>query len=137
LFRQLDDAQLIVSGWTGAEEVPHAEVAARAATSLGVPSPRIVTLPRPRDTAEEIAAIADVVGNAPFFLVTSASHLPRAMAAARRRGLHPIPAPADFLPAPPSGPWQWLPDAAAVEATTAALHEYAGRIWYAVSDRVG
>lgn len=33
----------------------------------------------PKDTEEEAAAVKQAIGDAPFLLVTSASHLPRAM----------------------------------------------------------
>ena len=37
-----------------------------------------------------------MIGREKFILVTSAAHMPRSMALFRKRGLQPIPAPADF-----------------------------------------
>lgn len=59
--------------------VSTAEVGARVAQSLGVPREQIITPDLPKDTEEEAAAVKQAIGDAPFLLVTSASHLPRAM----------------------------------------------------------
>jgi uncharacterized SAM-binding protein YcdF (DUF218 family) len=59
--------------------VSTAEAGARVAESLGVPRSDIITLDKPKDTEEEAAAVKQAIGDAPFLLVTSASHLPRAM----------------------------------------------------------
>lgn len=59
--------------------VSTAEVGARVAQSLGVPHEQIITPDLPKDTEEEAAAVKQAIGDAPFLLVTSASHLPRAM----------------------------------------------------------
>lgn len=71
--------------------VSTAEAGARVAESLGVPRSAIITLDSPKDTEEEAAAVKQAIGDAPFLLVTSASHLPRAMIFFERVGLHPLP----------------------------------------------
>lgn len=77
--------------------VTSAETSARVAQSLGVPRQNIITLDSPKDTEEEAAAVARELGQQPFLLVTSASHLPRAMIFFRQQGLRPIAAPANQL----------------------------------------
>ena len=65
---------------------------------MGVPRSAIVQLPGPRNTSEEIAALTALVhdrGWRRVGLVTSASHLRRAMRLADRNGLHVTPIPAD------------------------------------------
>ena len=57
--------------------VSTAEAGARVAESLGVPRSAIITLDSPKDTEEEAAAVKQAIGDVPFLLVTSASHLPR------------------------------------------------------------
>lgn len=52
----------------------------------GVPREQIITLDLPKDTEEEAAAVKQAIGDAPFLLVTSASHLPRAMIFFSRKG---------------------------------------------------
>lgn len=77
--------------------VSTAEAGARVAESLGVPRSAIITLDSPKDTEEEAAAVKQAIGDVPFLLVTSASHLPRAMIFFEKQGLHPLPAPANQL----------------------------------------
>lgn len=69
--------------------VSTAEAGARVAESLGIPRSEILVLDKPKDTEEEAAAVKMAIGDAPFLLVTSASHLPRAMIFFRRAGLTP------------------------------------------------
>ncbi|MBK4714747.1 MULTISPECIES: envelope biogenesis factor ElyC [Tenebrionibacter/Tenebrionicola group] len=91
-------AKMIFTGAAApANPVSTAEAGARVAQSLGVPRTEIVTLDKPRDTEEEAAGVAKLLGQQPFLLVTSASHLPRAMIYFHRHGLNPLPAPANQL----------------------------------------
>ncbi len=47
---------------------------------------KLSPLDLPKDTEEEAAAVKQAIGDAPFLLVTSASHLPRAMIFFSRKG---------------------------------------------------
>jgi uncharacterized SAM-binding protein YcdF (DUF218 family) len=130
ICRQLERCTLVVSGWTGDQPQPYADVAAQAAVVIGVDARRIVRLTEPRDTREEMLAIRDVVTDRPFILVTSAVHMPRAVEAARRAGLSPIPAPTDYLDADRIGWPRFVPATRALAASHSAMYEYAGRLWY-------
>jgi uncharacterized SAM-binding protein YcdF (DUF218 family) len=63
-----------------------------------------------------------------ILLVTSASHMPRAVATFRKRGFIVHPAPTDYLSeeGTPFKAFQILPTAGALNATGVALHEYLG-----------
>ena len=65
-------------------------------------------------------------------LVTSALHMPRAVAAFRGAGIRVVPAATDVRAAADHSPavFDWVPSAAALELTTAALHEIAGLFYY-------
>ena len=84
--------------------MPEAEVMARIAVLLGVKPQDIRLETDSRDTADEAEIIAKMIGREKFILVTSAAHMPRSMALFRKRGLQPIPAPADFLVREAQGP---------------------------------
>jgi uncharacterized SAM-binding protein YcdF (DUF218 family) len=132
LLRMLPpETRLVVSGHAGENKTTHAQVLAEAAISLGVASERIVRLDTPRDTADEAAAIRAELGEVPFALVTSAWHLPRAMALCRGAGLRPVACPADFMlkPGADRGAGLLLFDLGSLERSTKAIRERVGLIW--------
>jgi len=66
-------------------------------------------------------------------LVTSAWHMPRSLAAARRAGLQPIAAPTGFR-GPPVASWRsFVPHWTGLRDTCLAMHEWGGRIAYALT----
>ena len=103
LYKQLEketdsQAKIIVSGYSGLfDNTPHAQMQEQLALALGIPKVDIVLRCEPRDTQEEAMAAAELVSNQPFILVTSASHMLRAMAFFTQEGLTPIPAPTNHL----------------------------------------
>ena len=111
--------------------VSTAEAGARVAQSLGVPRSEIITLDKPKDTEEEAEAVKQAIGNAPFLLVTSASHLPRAMIFFQHAGLHPLPAPANQLAiTSPLNTWERLiPSPVWLMHSDRVGYETLGRIW--------
>lgn len=111
--------------------VSTAEAGARVAESLGVPRSAIITLDSPKDTEEEAAAVKQAIGNAPFLLVTSASHLPRAMIFFEHAGLHPLPAPANQLAVDaPLNPWERaIPSPVWLMHSDRVGYETLGRLW--------
>lgn len=121
--------------FTGARAVSNpvstGEAGARVAESLGVPRSDIIVLDKPKDTEEEAAAVKQAIGDAPFLLVTSASHLPRAMIFFRHAGLHPLPAPANQLAiSSPLNPWERLiPSPVWLMHSDRVGYETLGRIW--------
>jgi len=125
------DARLIVSGNAGKDKISHAQILAEAAASLGVSPERIIRLDTPRDTEDEARELHARLGGAPFALVTSAWHLPRAMALCRGAGGNPVPCPADFLlkPGADTGARLLLFDLGSLERSTRAIHEYLGLFW--------
>ena len=103
---------------------------ANVAGLLGVGKAELVPLGEPRDTEEESRQIGQIVGPQQFILVTSASHMPRAMGLFQKRGLHPIPAPTDYL-APRHG-WEsddFVPDGYKLFEVQSAFYEYLGLAW--------
>jgi uncharacterized SAM-binding protein YcdF (DUF218 family) len=131
LLRVLPEARLIVSGPAESNHPSHATVLARAAESLGVGPGRIVFIDQARDTEDESLAASRIISDAPFALVTSAWHMPRAIALFRRAGLAPLPCPADFT-AHPNDEFHWDDlwwDTASLERSTWAVHERLGYLW--------
>jgi uncharacterized SAM-binding protein YcdF (DUF218 family) len=128
LWRHLEGARLVVSGGAPAGKIASALGYAELARSLGVEDSALIVLDRSLDTADEARAVASVVGTAPFLLVTSAYHMPRAVRLMERAGLHPIPAPTGHKVKRHSRfeLRDWLPSSSALNKTERALHEYLG-----------
>ena len=101
----------------------------------------MVILREPRDTEEEAAQVAKLVGEQPFILVTSANHLPRAMRFFEAKGLHPIPAPANQLAIDsPLNIWdRATPSSMFLGHTERARYETLGSLWQWLkgADRAG
>lgn len=97
---------------------------------LGVPADAVWLEERSRNTRENALYTAEMLearGIGPVLLVTSALHMPRALATFRAAGVDAIPAPTDFEVKPrPRVFLDWLPDAEALAASTRALKEYLG-----------
>ncbi len=128
-------AKLIFTGAAApGNPLSSAQVTARVAESLGVPAQAIITLNSPRDTEQEAHEVARIVGEHPVVLVTSASHLPRAMIFFQQQGLHPYPAPANQLAiTSPLNLWEKIiPSAYWLGHSERAVYETAGRLWQSV-----
>jgi uncharacterized SAM-binding protein YcdF (DUF218 family) len=128
IMRQVRGALLVVSGSASDGQTPSAIGYARFAVDLGVDADTIVKLEKPLDTADEATAVAALVGNLPFILVTSAYHMPRAMRLMQRAGANPIPAPTGQLAGREIGyeVQGWIPRSSSLHKTERALHEYMG-----------
>jgi len=131
LLRALPDAKLLVSGPAGRRHDSHAVVLARAAESLGIDQGRIVLIDQARDTEDEAHAVRKIAGEAGVVLVTSAWHMPRAMALFRHAGLNPVAAPCDYRShSDDELSWvHFLWDSGALERSTCAIRERIGYLW--------
>ncbi|MGI2077970.1 YdcF family protein [Shewanella putrefaciens] len=129
-IRQLglgQDCILIVSGWGGElTQISHAEMMAKAAVELGVDKSKIIQFPLARDTLEEAQYLKWELGDSSFRLVTSASHMPRAMAIFTGKGLLASAAPTDFRA---RDDFWWRLTADNLVSSQRAIHEYIGRLW--------
>jgi uncharacterized SAM-binding protein YcdF (DUF218 family) len=133
LVRQLPNAQLVVSGpQDGREGGPtHAALLREVAVALGVPSERIIQIDTARDTEQEALALRALAAGEPVALVSSAWHLPRAMALCRGQGLDVLACPTDYAARPPRLRFvdflSW--NLGGLERSTKAVYEYIGASW--------
>ncbi|QNU61659.1 ElyC/SanA/YdcF family protein [Vreelandella titanicae] len=129
LWLQNPEVPLLVSGNGTDSEMTMAHGYAEAAQSLGVPADRIVKLVSPKDTAEEAKAVQALLGKgAQVLLVTSASHMPRAMRYFELEGLSPVAAPTHYLAMQSEsfGLAYWIPSARQLRKTERAIYELFG-----------
>ncbi len=131
-------AQVILSGYGGGDPISHAEAYQDVAVGLGLDPTRIVLEPRGVDTAAEARLIAPLVEGRPFALVTSASHMRRAMALFRAQGLTPVAAPTGHL-APRRVGFdyrQLLPSEGALIRSRQLWYEILGAVWVRLRGQV-
>lgn len=132
LHRQITGSKLILSGGNDS-----AGGMAKMAEALGVSAEDILPLDQPRDTEEESQQMAPIVGSRQFVLVTSASHMPRAMGLFKKRGLQPIAAPTDYLA--PRHRWEsddLFPDGFNLFKSQVAVYEYLGLAWETLRGKI-
>lgn len=131
LYKAIPGSKLLLSGRGAFDPVPEADVMTQIAVLLGA-KPQDITLERDsRDTEDEAAIVAKMVGARQLILVTSAAHMPRSVALFKKHGLQPIPAPADYQVKEAQGlsPSRFFPQAGPIEKAESAWHEYLGLVW--------
>ncbi|HOD34472.1 MAG TPA: envelope biogenesis factor ElyC [Syntrophales bacterium] len=131
LYRQRPGSRLLLSGGKVFQKASEADTMARVAASLGVPAADIIREDRSRDTEEQARFIREHVGGSEFVLVTSASHMPRALLLFQNLGMKPLPAPTGQLTRAdePLSPRKFFPNPCALNKTEMAAHEYLGILW--------
>ncbi|MCP3698596.1 MAG: envelope biogenesis factor ElyC [Aliivibrio sp.] len=138
IYRMYPGSKMILSGYNGGTTVSHARMMARVALSLGVQKSDILLLESARDTHEEAMQTFNAVGNKTVVLVTSASHMPRAMAEFNYLGMTPTPAPTNYLAhSEIKQPWdKYAPKAKYLEQSERFWYEQMGRWFMQLKDLV-
>jgi len=135
IYRAGKASRVIISGgrlpWLG-KRTSEATAMRQFLSDLGVPPDAVLIEEQSRSTYENAQHTAQLLQRheiKQILLVTSALHLPRALATFRAARIDALPAPTDFevMPEPPH-PLRWLPDAEALFDSTRALKEYLG-LW--------
>lgn len=122
---------LLSGGVVFAGDVSESAVARRMLLSLGVDASLIEVDERSRNTAENAAYSREICSRRGWtkpIVVTSAFHMPRAMAFFRREGLDAMPYPCDYRAESgrPFSPYSFIPQAAVLADSCLAIKEYAG-----------
>jgi len=138
LYRKIPGAKLILSGGVGFDCVSDAEMMERLSISLGVEPQDIILESKSLNTYEEAKFIKNIVGDKRFILVTSAAHMPRAMALFKKSGMEPISAPTDHLVRKHQRfhPIMVFPKADRLKETETAFYEYIGLIKERLAGRI-
>lgn len=131
LWRRVPDAELVLAGG-GPYAIRESDVLAGMAESMGVPPQRIRRERTSRSTWENAQDLARMEPALPadIWLVSSATHLPRAGLAFRAFGFRPCPVASDHAWVPPGGIGYFLPQGSAVRKSEVAIHELAGEVLY-------
>ena len=130
LSRLLPQSRLILSGGDYQGISPDALIMQQVVLDQGVPPDKIMLETASWDTTDQARFLKDRLGHAPFYLVTSASHMTRAMRIFIRSGTQPIAAPTDLRAV--RAPFQvtdFFPQADVLANTERAFYEYLGLFW--------
>ncbi len=128
LMRLTPGSKLILSGYAPYGDLSQAETLARAALELGVEPRDTVLLPRPTRTREELENFRKRFPSRNAVVVTSAIHMPRAMAWCAYFGIVALPAPTAHLikHSPRRGDFDFVPSYRKLMLMHRALHEHLG-----------
>ncbi len=133
-YRQLEGkAKIIVSGYHGLyDSTEHAIMQKKLAISLGIDEKDMILHLGTKDTQEEAQAGKKLLEDKPFILVTSASHMPRALKFFKNEGLKPIPAPTNHLASIQHPNYTKFFSSDALKKSRIVFHEILGLIWQKV-----
>ena len=131
LYQQLQrNAKIILSGYHDPyDTTEHAVMQKKLAISLGVDEEDIILHLGTRDTQEEAQAGKKLLSDRRFILVTSASHMTRAVKFFKNEGLDPIPAPTNHLASTQHPNYTDLFSSKALWKSQIVFHEVLGLIW--------
>jgi uncharacterized SAM-binding protein YcdF (DUF218 family) len=143
-LHRLVKAPIIISGGSVHGDNPSvARLTRRFLVDLGIPDDQIILEDQSRDTYENALFSKQLCMKSGFsepLLVTSAYHMQRSMLSFERVGLKvtPFPCGQTTWPGQPRYWYSFLPSSGALAATSAALHEWIGLLFYrlAYSDSV-
>jgi uncharacterized SAM-binding protein YcdF (DUF218 family) len=125
LWRRCPDCTVVVTGTS-----PTTNVMADLLIALGVSRDKVTVDSDASHTAGSAMNMRRVLGEAPFYLVTSGGHMPRAMAVFAKAGLHPIAAPTDHKLPKRVAQAAWALSPFHLECSDLAVHEHIGMMWY-------
>ncbi len=128
IYKKLDNAKLIVSGYKGFDKNFHSQMSANLAMKLGIKKENILQMSKPVDTRQEAIEAKKIIGVEPFILVTSASHMKRSILLFKKEGLNPIAAPTYHLGLEKKG-YSSIFSSENMYKVKVAFHEYLGITW--------
>ena len=144
LARKHPEARVVFTGGSAAvfgSALREADVAQRLFVELGLAPERLTLERESRNTAENARFTRDLVQPIPgerWLLVTSASHMPRAMGLFRKAGFDVTPYPVDYQTTGLRGDYRgvYLDVSEKLSMTSRALREYAGLAAYWLTGRI-
>lgn len=127
-YKNLENAKIIVSGFSIDGGDSHAMMQEKLAISLGVNPNDIIRLDSPKDTKEEAIEAKKIVNDNEFILVTSASHMKRSVLLFKKEGLNIIASPTNHL-AYQDNAYSAYFSAKNLRKAEMAIHEYIGLLY--------
>jgi uncharacterized SAM-binding protein YcdF (DUF218 family) len=139
LYDLMDKPTVVISGGSGNPfvEVSEAALMRELLLNLRIPDRRIVTEGQSSNTFENARGVKRLTLKPPLILVTSASHMDRALRVFKGLEMTPLPAPCDYKGRwSIDDPWRFLPSEGALSVSTSAIYEYVGLFWYRLTGKI-
>jgi len=139
LARKSPSSVLLLSGGGVEGSISQGHLMASMAQALGIPPERLIVEPQSETTYEEARNIGRLLGASdprPKYLVTSAAHMPRALATFTTTGMKVCALPVDFRKI--VAPWYetLVPQLTALTKTSEAVHELLGYVFYLLTGKI-
>lgn len=125
------DAKILISGLGST-----ANILRDIMLSIDIPETSISVDEKSTTTYESASNIKHLLQDNPFILVTSAGHMPRAVATFEYQDMKPVPAPTEFISRQNIYAAQYLPTPQHMVNSEFAIHEYLGMFWYRITGRM-
>lgn len=125
LYRSAPDSMVIVSGAGGGPIIMRDVL-----ISAGIPADHVVVEAESYSTFESAQHLVARLGMAPFLLVTSAGHMPRAMGTFQKLGMVPLAVPTHYITKTNWLAVQYTPSPVYLGYSDLAFSEYAAWYWY-------
>ncbi|MGA8829980.1 MAG: ElyC/SanA/YdcF family protein [Desulfomonilaceae bacterium] len=130
LAKGIHGSKLVLSGSAIPGRNSNETAMSRLPLEMGISRESLILNSTAFDTDDEARAFSNLVGTAPFGLVTSARHIPRSIKLFRKYGTNPISCPCDFGSLQiPVGYSNYFPNLGSLCNSHNAIHEYFG-IWW-------
>lgn len=138
LAKGIDGCKLVLSGGAIPGRPSVAEVMARLPEEMGISRDMLILNTTVFDTEDEARTFSQLLGDQPFGLVTSASHIPRSMRLFRKYGSQPIACPCEFHTLrEPFFYSRYMPSPGNLLNSHRGLHEYFGMWWLDIKELTG
>lgn len=131
LYHANPNAILVVSGANFGDIKSHAQMMKEMAISMGIPSKKIMVLDNNLDTDDEALKMSNLIRGKKAVLVTSATHMDRALNLFYNYGTAPTAAPTNYLAKNRLGEtpsYYYIPNSYHLYKSKTALHEYIGGV---------
>lgn len=136
--RQIKADRVLITGGHGIVKT-ESELMAFLARSLGYPAKKIIIDKAAMNTYSSSGTVSKILqdmGVDTVWMVTSASHMRRAMATYARKGLTLCAYPVNSKRVPIDFPFALIPQISALKKSTEAYREAMGYVYYALTDRL-
>lgn len=139
LYHANPQATLVVSGGNFGDLKSHALLMQELAMTMNIPKDKIIRLDNTLDTDDEAKKMSKIINGQSAVLVTSATHMPRAIALFHQYHSYPTPAPTDYLAKNRKGEtpyYSYIPSSDYLDKTKVAWHEYLGKLQNLVKEQL-